>query len=104
LAYSPNGNLIFCGRADATLVLLNNTLGALGQPPLVFNSITANPGSATALNATVQPWTHYVIQSSPDLSTWDFLTIGVSATNQLFIADSASMGGPLRFYRALTPP
>jgi len=104
LAFSPNGNLLLCGREDGTLTLSTNNLGALGQPPLVFNSIAAGPGSAAVLNATVQPWTHYVVQSSPDLSTWGFLTIGVSATNQLSIADSATIGAPLRFYRAFTPP
>jgi WD40 repeat protein len=103
LAFSPNGNLLLCGREDGTLTMSTNNLGALGQPPLVFNSITANPGSAAVLNATVQPWTHYVIQSSTDLSNWDFLTTGVSTTNQLSIADSVTVGAPLRFYRAITP-
>jgi WD40 repeat protein len=103
LAFSPNGNLLLCGREDGTLTMSTNNLGALGQPPLVFNSIIANPGSATVLNATVQPWTHYVVQSSADLTNWGFLTTGVSATNQLSIADSTTMGTPLRLYRALTP-
>jgi WD40 repeat protein len=104
LAFSPNGNLLLCGREDGTLTMSTNNLGALGQPPLVFNSITAIPRSATVLNATVQPWTHYVVQSSADLTNWSFLTTGVSATNQLSIADSATVGAPFRFYRAITPP
>ena len=104
LAFSPNGNLLLCGREDGTVTMSTNNLGALGQPPLVFNSITVNPGPAAVLNATVQPWTHYVIQSSADLTNWGFLRTGVSATNQLSIADSMTMGVTLRFYRALTPP
>ena len=104
LAFSPNGNLLLCGREDGTVTMFTNNPGALGLPPLVFNSIIANPGSAAVLNATVQPWTHYVIQSSADLTNWGFLTTTVSATNQLSIADSATVGAPLRFYRALTPP
>lgn len=104
LAYSPNGNLLLCGRADATLMLVTNALGALGQPPLVFNSILAGPASPAVLNATVQPWTHYVIQSSANLADWSYLTLGVSDTNSLVIADSTTNGAPVRFYRALTPP
>jgi WD40 repeat protein len=104
LAYSPNGNLILCGRADATSVLVTNALGALGQPPLRFSSIVFNPGSPAILNATVQPRTHYVIQSSTSLVDWNFLTIGVSDTGWLSIADSTANAAPLRFYRAVTPP
>jgi WD40 repeat protein len=104
LAYSPNGNLLLCGRADATLMLTTNALGALGQPPLIFNSIVAGPPSPTVLNATAQPRTHYVIQSSTNLSDWSFLTLGASDTNLLVITDSATNGAPIRFYRALTPP
>ena len=103
-AYSPNGNLILCGRADATLVLLTNAFGALGQQPLVFNSIIINPGSPAILKATGQPRTHYVIQSSTSLVDWTFLTMGVSDTGLLSIADSTANAAPLRFYRAVTPP
>jgi WD40 repeat protein len=104
LAYSPDGNLILCGRADATTVLVTNALGALGQPPLLFSSIVINPGSPAILNATVQPRTHYVIQSSTSLVDWNFLTMGVSDTGWLSIADSTANAAPLRFYRAVTPP
>jgi WD40 repeat protein len=104
LAYSPNGNLFLYGRQDATLALATNSLGALGQPPLVFNSLSASPGAPVSLNATVQPQTHYVIQSSANLSDWSFLALGVSDTNQLVIADSATNAALARFYRALTPP
>jgi WD40 repeat protein len=104
LAYSPNGNLLLAGRADSTLMLATNGLGALGQPPLVFNSVVASPVSPTVLNATVQSRTHYVIQSSANLSDWSFLTLGVSDTNSLVIADSTTNSAPVRFYRALTPP
>jgi WD40 repeat protein len=103
-SYSPNGNVLLCGRADGTLVLATNALGALGQPPLVFDSITASPGSPVLLNAAVQPRTHYVIQSSANLANWSFLTIGMSDTSLLSIADAAPNGTPFRFYRALTPP
>jgi WD40 repeat protein len=104
LAFSPNGNLLLCGREDGTLTLSTNLPGALGQPPLLFTAITASSDSPVILKATVQPRTHYVFQSSPDLSTWGFLTTGVSGTNQLSIADDATRGAPRRFYRALTPP
>ena len=104
LAYSPNGNLLLCGRADATLVLATNALGALGRPPLVFNSISAGPDTPAVLNAAVQPQTHYVIQSSGDLADWAFLTLGVSETNSLAVLDSTTNAAPARFYRAITPP
>jgi len=104
LAYSPNGNLLLCGRADATLMVATNAFGALGRPPLVFHSIIAGPASPTVLNATVQPWTHYVIQSSTNLSDWNFFALGTSDTNSLVIADYTTNGLPVRFYRALTPP
>jgi WD40 repeat protein len=104
LAFSPNGNLLLCGREDGTVTMSANNLGALGQPPLVFNSIAAAPPSSVVLNAAVQPWTHYVIQSSANLSDWNFLALGSSDTNVLSIADSTTVGAPLRFYRAITPP
>ncbi len=104
LAYSPNGNLLLCGREDGVVTMSTNYLGALGQPPLAFNSLTVNPGSTVTLNATGQARTHYVIQSSANLSDWSFLALGVSDTNSLVIADSTTNGAPVRFYRALTPP
>jgi WD40 repeat protein len=104
LAFSPNGNLLLCGREDGTITMSTNNLGALGQPPLVFKSITARPPAPVVLNAMVQPRTHYVIQSSANLSDWRFLTLGVSDTNVLSIADSTTLDAPLRFYRAITPP
>lgn len=104
LAFSPNGNLLLCGREDGALTMSTNNPGALGQPPLVFNSITARPPAPVVLNAMVQPRTHYVIQSSANLSDWSFLALGVSDTNVLSIADSTTLDAPLRFYRAITPP
>ncbi|MGA2800870.1 MAG: WD40 repeat domain-containing protein [Verrucomicrobiota bacterium] len=104
LAYSPNGNLFLYGRQDATLALVDNALGALGQPPLVFNSLTAGPDTPTILNATVQPRTHYVIQSSTNLSDWTFLTLAVSNTNLLSILDPTTNRAAALFYRAITPP
>jgi hypothetical protein len=71
---------------------------------LVFNSIDAGPDTPATLNATVQARTHYVIQSSANLSDWTFLTLGVSDTNSLAISDSATNTVPTRFYRAITPP
>ena len=104
LVFSPNGNLLLCGREDGTVTLSPNIRGALGHPVLVFNSIIAGPPSPVLLNATVQPWTHYVVQSSTNMSDWNFLTLGASGTNVLSIADSTTNGAPTRFYRALTPP
>ena len=103
LAYSPNGNLLLCSREDGTVTMSPNTRGALGQPPLVFNSVSAGPASPTVLNATVQPRVHYVIQSSTNLSDWSFLTLGVSDTNSLAVTDSTTNRAPAWFYRALTP-
>lgn len=104
LAYSPNGNLFLYGRQDATLVLADNALGALGQPPLVFDSLSVSPGGSAILNATVQPQTRYVIQSSTNLSGWTFLTLAVSNANSLSILDPATNKAASRFYRAVTPP
>lgn len=104
LAYSPNGNLLLCGREDGTVTMSTNSPGALGQPSLVFNSIIAGPEPPAILTAKVKPWTHYVIQSSTDLLSWNFLTLGVSNTNSLAVTDSTANNAPARFYQALTPP
>ena len=104
LAYSPNGNLFVYGREDATLALAGNALGALGQPPLVFNSIAASDDGNSTLQAGVQPKTHYVIQSSTNLADWAYLTVAVSDTNSVQITDSSTNAAALRFYRAVTPP
>jgi WD40 repeat protein len=104
LAYSPNGNLLVYGREDATLALAANSLGALGQPQMVFNAITAGAGATTSLEATAQPLTHYVIQSSTNLVDWAFLTLTVSDTNSVQIIQAPTTGAAVQFYRAITPP
>jgi WD40 repeat protein len=104
LAYSPNGNLFLHGREDGTVVLSANTRGALGRPPLVFQAFTVSPGGAAAMEAEVQPWTHYLIQSSTNLTDWMFLTWAVSEANSLSIPGLATSNAPAGFYRALTPP
>ncbi len=103
-AFSPNGNLLLYGREDATVALVGNTHGALGQPPLVFNSLTVNPDGTTRLEAVVQPRTHYVIQSATNLSDWTFLSLACSDTNVLGITGLPTSNAPVRFHRALTPP
>lgn len=104
LTYSPNANLYLYGRGDGVLVLSTNTLGSLAQTPLVFNSVTAAPSQPASLTATVQPLTHYVIQSSPDLSAWSFLGLASSGTNSATIFDSSTNFSASRYYRAITPP
>jgi WD40 repeat protein len=103
-AYSPNGNFYFYGRDDATVVLAANSLGAMGQPALLFNSAAKSPSGLVSLGAAVQPWSHYVIQSSLDLQQWSFLTTASSPSNSMTILDPAAGYPPLRFYRAVTPP
>lgn len=102
LVYSPNGNLLLCGRQDATVVLSTNILGALGQPRLAFNSITRDAGGSR-INAAVQPKAHYVVQSSSNLTDWAWLTLAVSRSNSLSISDPTT-NAPSQFYRAITPP
>lgn len=103
-SYSPNGNLFIFGRQDATIGIATNSLGALGQPPLLFTSISAGAEGLASLQAASQPKTHYVIQSSTDLARWGYLTNAVSTTNSLQILDSLTNGATARFYRAITPP
>ena len=104
LAYSPNGNLLLCGREDGTLTLSPNTRGALGQPKLTFAPLKLGAGGAATINASVQPWTHYVLQSSTNLKDWSFLTSAMSSSNTLTIAGPSISNAPARFYRATTPP
>ncbi|HRZ47683.1 MAG TPA: WD40 repeat domain-containing protein [Candidatus Paceibacterota bacterium] len=103
LAFSPNGNLFIYGREDATILLSTNTYGARGQPSLVFSALAVKPGGVT-LEASVQPLTHYVIQSSTNMTDWSFLTRAVSESNSMSISTLATSNAPARFHRALTPP
>jgi len=103
LAYSPNGNLLLCGREDGTLTLSPNTRGAMGRPPLTFNLSGVGAGGGAKLSASVQPWTHYVLQSSPNLTAWSFQALVMSSSNVLTIAGPIS-GAPATFIRAMTPP
>jgi WD40 repeat protein len=103
LAFSPNGNLFIYGREDATILLSTNTYGARGQPPLVFSAFAVKP-VCVDLEASVQPLTHYVIQSSTNLTDWSFLTRAVSESNSMSIPGLPTSNAPARFHRALTPP
>jgi WD40 repeat protein len=104
LAYSPNGNLLLCGRDDGTLTLSPNTRGALGQPKLMFTSFKVDTNGTAKIGAAVQPWTHYVLQNSTNLKDWSFLSSAASSSNALTIAGSSISNAPARFYRATTPP
>jgi WD40 repeat protein len=104
LAYSPNGNLFLCGREDGTVTMSPNVRGALGQPPLKFTPIKAGANGTVNLGATVQPLTHYVLMSSPDLKNWSFLTSAVSSSNTLTLTGLSASNAPARFYLATTPP
>jgi WD40 repeat protein len=104
LAYSPNGNLLLCGREDGTLTLSPNTRGALGQPRLTFTPLKVGAGGVTTISASVQPLTHYVLQNSTNLKDWSFLTSAASTSNSLTIAGLSASNAPVRFYRATTPP
>jgi WD40 repeat protein len=104
LAYSPNGNLLLCGREDGTVTLSPNTRGALGRPPLTFTSFKVNARGATTISASVQPWTHYVLLSSTNLTDWSFLTSAVSGANALTIAGPSISNAPANFFLATTPP
>jgi len=104
LAYSPNGNLFMLGREDATVAVVCNTLGALGQPSLVFNRITIGDEGRTILQATVQPKTHYVVRYSENLTNWTPLGITFPRTNSVQITYAVANALSFRFYRAVTPP
>ena len=104
LAYSPNGNLLLCGRDDGTLTLSPNTRGALGQPKLTFTSFKVDTNGTAKIGASVQPWTHYVLQNSTNLKDWSFLISAASSSNALTIAGLSASNAPARFYRATTPP
>jgi WD40 repeat protein len=104
LAYSPNGNLLLCGREDGTLTMSPNTRGALGQPQLTFTSFKVDATGSAKITASVQPLTHYVIQSSTDLQDWSFLSSAVSSSNTLTTAGLSTSNGPASFHRATTPP
>jgi WD40 repeat protein len=104
LAYSPNGNLLLCGRDDGTLTLSPNTRGALGQPKLTFTSFKVDTNGTAKIGASVQPWTHYVLQNSTNFKDWSFLSSAASSSNALTVAGSSISNAPARFYRATTPP
>ncbi|MGA2279396.1 MAG: hypothetical protein ABSG80_03735 [Verrucomicrobiota bacterium] len=104
LAYSPNGNLLLCGREDGTVTMSPNTRGALGQPSLTFTSFKVDTNGTAKIGASVQPWTHYVLLSSTNLKDWSFLTSAVSSSNALTIAGLSASNAPARFYLATTPP
>ena len=104
LAYSPNGNLLLCGREDGTVTMFPNTRGALGRPPLTFTSFKVDPNGTARFGASVQPWTHYVLLSSPNLQDWSFLTSAVSSSNALTVTDLSVSNAPARFYLTTTPP
>jgi WD40 repeat protein len=101
--YSPNGNLFVWGREDATVALATNSRGALGQPRLAFASAAAPSAGVAGFSASVQPWAHYIIQSSTNLLAWSFLTQAISASNSLSLSIPVT-NGPAGFVRALTPP
>ncbi|HXR04154.1 MAG TPA: hypothetical protein VN836_05545, partial [Verrucomicrobiae bacterium] len=104
LAYSPNGNLLLCGREDGTVTMSPNTRGALGQPSLTFTSFKVDTNGTAKIGALVQPGTHYVLLSSTNLKDWSFLTSAASSSNALTIAGLSASNAPARFYRATTPP
>jgi len=104
LAYSPNGNLLLCGREDGTVTMSPNARGALSQPKLTFTSFEIDTNGTAKIGASVQPWTHYVLQNSTNLKDWSFLTSAASSSNALTIAGLSASNAPARFYRATTPP
>jgi WD40 repeat protein len=104
IAYSPNGNLFLCGREDGTVTMSTNNLGALGQPALAFAPLTLNPMGATTISAPVQPWTHYVLFSSTNLTDWSFLASAVSSSNTLTFSGPSTSSAQAGFFRATTPP
>ena len=103
LAYSPNGNLLLCGREDGALTMSPNTRGALGQPKLNFTSFKVDATGAAKITASVQPATHYVILTSTNLKDWSFLASAMSSSNSLTIAGLPTSNAPVRFHRAMTP-
>lgn len=103
-AFSPNGNLLAFGRQDATLGLMANAFGALGSPPLVFESLGFDADGRRLLQASTQPMTRYLVQSSTNLSDWQSLALVRAETNTLQFVDVTTNAFPGVFYRAITPP
>ena len=105
VAFSPNGNFFVYGREDATVLLSTNIYGALGQPALAFVNFTppSLPGGA-GFSASVQPWTHYIIQSSTNLTGWTYLLRAASGSNTLSVSGLPVANDPAVFLRAVTPP
>lgn len=104
LAYSPNGNLFFIGREDATVALYANTRGAVGQAPLTFLDFKPASADRAAFSASVQPRTQYVIESSTNLVDWSFLLHAASASNLLSVTNLTLTNPQAEFIRAVTPP
>ncbi|MBN2507365.1 MAG: hypothetical protein JXQ71_11785 [Verrucomicrobia bacterium] len=104
-AFSPNGNLFLYGREDSTVLLSSNLYGALGQPALAFVNLTSpSSASGAGFSASVQPWTHYIIQSSTNLAGWTYLMQAASGSNTLSISGLPVTNDPAVFLRAVTPP
>ena len=103
LAFSPNGNRVVIGREDATMVLFANLAGAMGQPPLAFTGVTAS-GGGLSLAASVQPGTHYVLQTSTNLADWTYLTQASSPNTSLSLSALPVTNASSAFIRAFTPP
>ncbi len=104
IAYSPNGNLLLCGREDGTVTLSANTRGALGRPALAFTGFAIDGSGATRMSAMVQPWTHYILHSSTNLVDWNFLASVSSGSNTLTVTGPSVTNAAAGFYRATTPP
>jgi hypothetical protein len=96
--------MLLCGREDGTVTMSPNTRGAMGQPKLRFTSLSIGANGATTLKATVQPLTHYVLQTSPNLKDWSFLANAISTSNGLTITGLSISNAPVGFHRATTPP
>jgi hypothetical protein len=51
-----------------------------------------------------QPGTPYVLQSSPDLSTWTSIATNLLSGNTAILTNQLVPGRPHQFYRALWQP
>jgi WD40 repeat protein len=104
LAFSPNNNLLLVGQEDGSVTLFNNTRGALSQSALMFSQINANPISGVGFEASVQPGTRFVIQSSTNLTNWTYLGQVSSVSNTLSVSGLPLTNAASGFIRAITPP
>ena len=84
-------------------------------PPLSLTLFTLAPGSSTLSVLSVQPGqvqfllkgqpgTPYIIQSSPDLTTWTPVSTNKLGGSTLNITLPVTMGSPYQFYRAFWQP